>query len=734
MKMRGIRKRFNVLLSMFMVMTIILSIAPTSVYAQEPVTTQRAPKVRNYRVRHIRQSVDGTYRDESLAYYETLTGRVGNRTKAVANRSYEGFQALIPEQVTIAPSGDITVSVYYARRKFTTYFKTGDSSQDFYETFLYGTKQSTPAQPRIPGKTFRYWEYRDAKGNWKVWNPGIQQAGDLTVYARYNVPMKSTYVINYWYQKSSDQLSYSDAEKNYSLYATETKTQDINTDVVYNGTLYESTYRKYNRRKTEAENARKTVRLDGTTVVNVYYDRPVMTITLVYYNLSTKKEDHREKYQAIYGHSTTGIFSLNPKYKWTSKTDPGRQTDTPSTFGKQEYYMTDDYHTEYHARELESTNKDIKVYAVVHYQNTDGTWTKDIRTKKQGLVTDESNFYYYFPESSSYFHPLYYWTNSENEFTTDVSSSNPNLVQYQSGQRIYVLRNKKPVNDYDGDGVSYIHFYLSRKSFQLKFVNADNRPVSLFYGAPLSYAKNSLDHPIKPASVPRHYVFGGWYTTSTFQKGSELNLKSTMGTQNRFVYAKWEEPRIKVTIKSNGATSKLPSSVTIPMNSSIHKEIPTIPSRDGYWFDGWYKDAEFTKPFDVNEKIDKDMTIYAKWKGRARAKWLIRYVDKNGKVLSESDIGTSNLYSVLTVYAKKIANYTADYASKNLTLSSSDQINRLEFVYSKNVLKDKNIKKTKRIQTPNTADGSKVESYMVFLGMSLLSFLWIWFHRRDKAS
>ena len=169
--MRGIRKRFNVLLSMFMVMTIILSIAPTSVYAQEPVTTQRAPKVRSYRVRHIRQSVDGTYRDESLAYYETLTGRVGNRTKAVANRSYEGFQALIPEQVTIAPSGDITVSVYYARRKFTTYFKTGDSSQDFYETFLYGTKQSTPAQPRIPGKTFRYWEYRDAKGNWKVWNP-----------------------------------------------------------------------------------------------------------------------------------------------------------------------------------------------------------------------------------------------------------------------------------------------------------------------------------------------------------------------------------------------------------------------------------------------------------------------------------------------------------------------------------------------------------------------------------
>ena len=41
--------------------------------------------------------------------YETLTGNVGQKTEATANRSYEGFQALVPEQVTIAPSGDITV-------------------------------------------------------------------------------------------------------------------------------------------------------------------------------------------------------------------------------------------------------------------------------------------------------------------------------------------------------------------------------------------------------------------------------------------------------------------------------------------------------------------------------------------------------------------------------------------------------------------------------------------------
>ena len=37
-------------------------------------------------------------------------------TEASGNKTYEGFQALTPEQVEIAPSGDITVTVYYAKK------------------------------------------------------------------------------------------------------------------------------------------------------------------------------------------------------------------------------------------------------------------------------------------------------------------------------------------------------------------------------------------------------------------------------------------------------------------------------------------------------------------------------------------------------------------------------------------------------------------------------------------
>ena len=40
---------------------------------------------------------------------------------------------------------------------------------------------------------------------------------------------------------------------------------------------------------------------------------------------------------------------------------------------------------------------------------------------------------------------------------------------------------------------------------------------------------------------------------------------------------------------------------------------PEDPERVDYAFDGWYKDAECTVPFDFNTKIIADMTLYAKW-------------------------------------------------------------------------------------------------------------------------
>ena len=679
------KKGFRLLLSFALICSMLATALPAAVYAPDPAPSlQTGPATRTYKVRHVRQSLDGTYNDESMAEYETLTGNVGQKTEATANRSYEGFQALVPEQVTIAPSGDITVSVYYARKEFTTYFKTGDPDQDFYETFLYGTNQSTPAQPNIPGKIFQNWEYVDESGVAHVWTPGVQPGKDMVVSAKYDVPFQASYRVNYWYQKPTDEVDLPDDQKTYDLINTETKTQNVNTPVVYDTTSRESTYMKYNSAKTVAANTGKTVSGDGETVVNVYYDRPVMTITKVYYNTDTGVEDHRESYRGIYGHSTDKVPMLEKKYRWTAYNDSdSNNMNFPKTFVKDNRFMKDDYHIEYHARVLAAPSvKDV--FIVLHYQNIDGSWSMDMEKYMGKLETySYSSFYTYFNNTAAYTYEYYQWTNGEQEFTDNVSATNPALTKYNQGDRIYVIRNNTLQNDFDGDGKSYLHVYVSRNQFNLRFANADNNLVKLYYDAPLSNAHNELDNPIKPSSVPAHYVFAGWYTVGSMYNETKLGPDAKMPDHDLVIYAKWEEPHVKVTVEGNGATSELPSVVDIPKLGSVHKDIPNIPSKDGYWFAGWFKDANFTQPFDVNESISHDMTIYAKWVGREQANWEIRYVDEAGRVLASSVTGIGNLYSVLFENALSIRDYAPDFASKNLTLSSANDTNVLTFVYGK---------------------------------------------------
>ena len=679
------KKGFRLLLSFALICSMLATALPAAVYATDPAPSiQTAPATRMYKVRHVRQSLDGTYNDESMAEYETLTGNVGQKTEATANRSYEGFQALVPEQVTIAPSGDITVSVYYARKEFTTYFKTGDPDQDFYETFLYGTNQSTPAQPNIPGKIFQNWEYVDESGVAHVWTPGVQPGKDMVVSAKYDVPFQASYRVNYWYQKPTDEVDLADDQKTYNLIDTEVKVQNVNTAVVYDTTARETKYMKYNSAKTAADNNGKTVSGDGETVVNVYYDRPVMTITKVYYNMDTNAEDHRESYRGIYGHSTKDVPVLDKKFRWTSPTDSQFSTENIiSSFTERYKFMVDDYHIEFHARVL-APETVRKIYAVYHYQNIDGTWTRDMRKEKSLLETYSfSSFYYIFGNSDSYTNVFYYYTNSEDEFTTNVDASNPDLKPYTPNLHVDLVRNNQIIGDYDGDGVAYLHLYKKRNEFTLRFANADNNSVRLLFGTPLNSEISGISNPIKPANVPAHYVFAGWYTVSSMYDKTKLSDKATMPSRDMVLYAKWEEPHVKVTVEGNGATSELPSVVDIPKLGSVHKDILNIPSKDGYWFAGWFKDANFTQPFDVNESISHDMTIYAKWVGREQANWEIRYVDEAGRVLASSVTGIGNLYSVLFENALSIRDYAPDFASKNLTLSSANDTNVLTFVYGK---------------------------------------------------
>ncbi|WP_252231139.1 InlB B-repeat-containing protein [Clostridium sp. ZBS15] len=68
--------------------------------------------------------------------------------------------------------------------------------------------------------------------------------------------------------------------------------------------------------------------------------------------------------------------------------------------------------------------------------------------------------------------------------------------------------------------------------------------------------------------------------------------------------------RYKVTFNTDGGSSV--SAIT-NIKSGKTIDLPKEPTKDGYKFDGWYKDDDFDKEFTEDTKIRSNMKVYAKW-------------------------------------------------------------------------------------------------------------------------
>ena len=70
-----------------------------------------------------------------------------------------------------------------------------------------------------------------------------------------------------------------------------------------------------------------------------------------------------------------------------------------------------------------------------------------------------------------------------------------------------------------------------------------------------------------------------------------------------------------VTFDNNdGSTSPTTTQITVTEGQKVDEtKIPADPTRDGYAFVGWYKEAACTTPFDFETEITENTTVYAKW-------------------------------------------------------------------------------------------------------------------------
>ena len=112
----------------------------------------------------------------------------------------------------------------------------------------------------------------------------------------------------------------------------------------------------------------------------------------------------------------------------------------------------------------------------------------------------------------------------------------------------------------------------------------------------------------EPAAPSKeNHTFAGWYNGD---EKFDFDADTTNAPNVLELVAKWDINQYTVKFVSDHGSF---ADQTIEHGKLIETDKLTIPTVEGYTFDGWYADAAHTTEFDFSTPITGDTTIYAKW-------------------------------------------------------------------------------------------------------------------------
>lgn len=143
-----------------------------------------------------------------------------------------------------------------------------------------------------------------------------------------------------------------------------------------------------------------------------------------------------------------------------------------------------------------------------------------------------------------------------------------------------------------------VNVILKQYTINFKFYDdiADLTPVTFNVN---NYNEGNVEFP--EASIITGKKFLGW-----FYNGNQVTSITDLPCENVDLYGAYGFDK-KVVSFNNGTTIE---NQEVDLGSKVTS---VIPEKEGYIFDGWYTDSEFTNKFDFNTAINNDITLYAKW-------------------------------------------------------------------------------------------------------------------------
>lgn len=507
--------------------------------------------------------------DNTQTYdFSYVTYEVGSTKKVTGWAAEKNGTVDVSKNVTFG--GKTSVSLYAIETEgYWVIFHTGEGSVVPPMFGPAGTTLSLQdvAAPTRVGYTFGGW-YDNQAGT----GTPIQQVNSAAeVYAKWN-PAQVNYTVIHWHENANDDQ--------YSFKEMETKigTTDGQTNAAA------KSYDGFTARTI----TQKTIRGDGSTIVNVYYKRNVYDVKFYEYKnrkwqeiaelcITAKYEANIENKWPTYNESstwsTTGTFSwgdLNGPYQVNLFKMPlgGKKFYGPLTAsGSESAY----YYVEVIPGERGEDYQGV-TYTLHHKDTCPGTGYE---------VTKEDQY------------PLEGYT-------------------YKEGTSI-----GRPYNN--------AKFYYTRNQYVITFINGGvtDKTVNKKYEQSIEDADYT---PANPPAGKDGYVFDGWHDNELGEGEKYVFTGKTMPARNITLYAKWSAPTHKVTFDLGYDAP--PEATTPPTQTVQHRETaqqPEDPTRDGFSFTGWYD--EDGSPFNFATLIVKDVNLTAHW--LSNSTFMVEY-EKNG--------------------------------------------------------------------------------------------------------
>ena len=524
------------------------------VYFYNPEGTQimRTEKVADHKghnYSHVSYDVDATHKLVGWAADQNDTTNIAN-------------SIAVPEEST-------SVNVYAIIKEgyWVTFDSDGGSAIDSQFVFdkISLNDQTTPKKP---GYTFDGW-YNETE---EVEN-GTQITKPMTLKAHWT-PEKVSYTVIHWWENADDNgYSFHESETKKGLTGSETeavaKSYTVDGKNIFGESVKDKVF-------TASTISQKTIKGDGSTIVNVYYKRKTYTMHFKEYSNSrtdlstiTKKWGQsisKAEWPAYDGNSNWQIRAAsyygNSQYLAYTSTMPMKDSTLWSTSGKKTYTAY------YYVQKIDGNGYDL------HHT--------DVIKGSSYLTIGKEDCY------------------AISGFTFQYC--NPDVGESYNGAK----------------------FYYKRNSYNLKFINngKQEKTVSKKYEQSIEDASYT---PTRPSSLPEYYVFDGWYENELCE-GEAFNFTGKkMPAQNVTLYAKWTASNVKFTYNLNNPEGTVDKDTKkVEAGTVASTVLPSIPTINEYSFAGWYYadgNGNITSEvFHTGSTITRDTSIVGKWlyKGELR--------------------------------------------------------------------------------------------------------------------